>query len=232
MRIANFARLLTFASVVVIGSLSPLHAQQTVGQPPFTPWKDKPLLMQQLPKGAPVAIMEIEDLECPACAHAYPIVHAALTKYKIPLVRYDFIIPGHVWSRTAAITARYLEDKVSPTLAAQFRGDVFANQQSILTADDLQNFTRSWFQKHNQPMPFVMDPTGRFTAEIESDVNKANRLGLIHTPTLVVLTPHGWTEVTDVSQLYSVIDRALAESSTAAPVAKGGPKKPAGGLQN
>ena len=63
--------------------------------------------------------MEFEDLECPACAHAYPIVHAAVDKYKIPLMRHDFLIQGHQWSKDAAITARYLEDKVSPEMAAQ-----------------------------------------------------------------------------------------------------------------
>jgi protein-disulfide isomerase len=179
--------------------------------------------MAQRPADRPVAILEFEDLECPACAHAYPIVHAAVAKYNIPLIRYDFIIPGHIWSRDAAITARYLEDKVSPQLAAQFRGDVFADQISINSREDLQNFTRAWFQKHGQQMPFVMDPTGRFAAEIESDVNKANRLGLIHTPTIVVLTPKGWTEVTDVTQLYSVLDNAIAQN----PTPRNGLRKPA-----
>ena len=224
MRAANLPRLLTFASFLFLGSFTAAHAQATVGQPPFTPWKDKVLLMQQLPKGSPIAIMEIEDLECPACARAYPVVHAALNKYKIPLVRYDFIIPGHIWSRDAATTARYLEDKVSPAVAAQFRGDVFSAQLSINSREDLQNFTRTWFQKHNQQLPFAMDPTGRFNAEIESDVNKANRLGLIHTPTIVVLTTKGWTEVTDVTQLYSVLDAAEAQVP-AGPI-KGGPRKP------
>ncbi len=40
--------------------------------------------MVKPPAGARVAIYEFEDLECPACAHAYPIVHAAIDKYKIP----------------------------------------------------------------------------------------------------------------------------------------------------
>ena len=39
------------------------------------------------PAGRRFAIMEWEDLECPACAHAFPFVHMAVDHYKIPLVR-------------------------------------------------------------------------------------------------------------------------------------------------
>src|SRR5580700_5048404 len=98
------------ATVLALPSILP--AQATVGQPPFTPFKDTALL--KAPAGHPVAVMEFEDLECPACAHASPIVHQAISKYKIPYIRHDFLIQGHTWSRQAAIMARYLQDKVSP----------------------------------------------------------------------------------------------------------------------
>ena len=76
-------------------------------------------------------------------------------------------------------------------------------------------------------MPFVVDPSGRFAAEVQADCTMGDRLGLIHTPTIVVVvTTHGWTEVTDPSQLYTVLDRALASSSASAVTPRGGPKKP------
>jgi hypothetical protein len=198
------------------------HAQNAVGGQ-GDPFKDTSQL--KLPAGAHAAIYEYEDLECPACAHAAPIVAAAILRYKIPLLRHDFLIQGHVWSRDAAITARHLEDKVSADVGEQFRRDVFASQTSIFTKEDLQNFTRSWFQKHGQQMPFVVDPVGRFAAEVQADQTLGERLGVQHTPTIIVLAPHGWTQVVDVSQLYSVIDNALAQTP-AAPAAKAGPKKP------
>jgi protein-disulfide isomerase len=225
MRLKTSLRLASLAALLA----TPLaRAQATVGQPPFTPFRDPTLLKAQATAGHPVTIVEFEDMECPACAHAAPIVHTALDKYKIPFSRHDFVIHNG-WSREASIVARYLQDKVSPELGEQYRRDVFANQASIPTADDLHDFTRGWFQKHNQQMPFVVDPSGRFAAEVQADCTMAQRLGLIHTPTIVVLGPHGYTEVTDVSQLYSVIDHALAEAP--APVAKATPRKPAGGLQ-
>src|SRR5277367_4708723 len=60
--------------------------------------------MLRAPAGSRVAIFEFEDLECPACAHAFPIVHAAVEKYKIPLLRHDFPLGGaHIWSFDAAV---------------------------------------------------------------------------------------------------------------------------------
>ncbi len=166
----------------------------------------------KLPAGEKAEIYEFEDLECPACSHAFPIVHTAVEHYKIPLSRHDFPLPQHLWSRDAAITARYLQDKVSPATAEQFRRDVFANQNSIASKDDLNNFTRKWFPAHGQQMPFVMDPNGLFAAEVQADYRLGERIGLMHTPSIFVLSRAGWTQVTDVTQLYTAIDQALAQA--------------------
>lgn len=175
--------------------------------------------MVKPPAGAKVAIYEFEDLECPACAHAFPIVHAAVERYKIPLVRHDFPLQMHVWSFDAAVTARYLQDKVSPKVAEDFRRDVFASQTAIASKDDLQNYTRRWFQTHGQNMPFVMDPTGLFAQEVKSDYTLGERIGLTQTPTIFVVSNKGWTQIMDPNLLYQAIDAALAEAGTA-PAAK------------
>ena len=199
-------------------SVPAAHAQAIAGPANLADnFKDTSML--KLPPGSHAAIFEFEDLECPACGHAAPIVKAALDNYKIPFLRHDFIIPGHLWSRDAAITARYLQDKVSPELAEQYRRDVFASQISIASKDDLAQFTRKWFQQHGKQMPFVMDPSGVFNLEIEQDVNLANKLGLMRTPTIFVLAPKGWIQVTAIDQLYTAIDQALAQTP-AKPAAK------------
>jgi protein-disulfide isomerase len=161
------------------------------------------------PVGAKVAIIEFEDLECPLCARVSPMVQDAMCHYGIPRVHYDFIIPGHMWSRNAAIYARYLEDKVSKQTAEDFRRDVFASQRLIASPEDLQQFTRRWFQAHGQALPFVVDP--KCAAEVEADCALGRRVGIVHTPTLVVATAHHWIEVTEPDQLYAAIDRAEAE---------------------
>ncbi len=165
--------------------------------------------MLKLPAGEHAEIYEFEDLECPACAHAFPIVHTAIEKYHIPLVRHDFPLQMHIWSRDAAINARFLQDKVSPKLAEEYRGDVFANQQMIGSKDDLAAFTARWYKTHGNIQPPFSNAL--FAAEVESDYNLGERIGLGHTPTIFVLAPDGWTEVNDVTQLYTVLDRAMAE---------------------
>jgi protein-disulfide isomerase len=175
--------------------------------------------MVKPPAGAKVAIYEFEDLECPACARAFPIVHAAIERYKIPLVRHDFPLKMHIWSFDAAVTARYLQDKVSPKIAEDFRRDVFANQMSIASKDDLQAFTRRWFASHGQSIPFVMDPSGLFTQEVKSDYTLGERIGLTQTPTIFVVTNKGWTQIMDPTLLYQTIDAALAEPGGPAKVA-------------
>lgn len=172
--------------------------------------------MVKPPAGAKVAIYEFEDLECPACAHAAPIVHAAIDRYKIPLVRHDFPLKMHVWSFDAAVTARYLQDKVSPQKAEDFRRDVFASQTAIASKDDLANYTRRWFQQHGLNMPFVMDPSGLFSAEVNADYTLGERIGLTQTPTIFVVSSKGWTQIMDPNYLYQTIDAALAETGSAA----------------
>jgi len=221
MRIATKLRLASIAISIVL-ALPLAHAQAAAGGP-GDQFRDTSML--KLPAGQHAAILEFEDLECPACAHAFPIVHAALDRYKIPLIRHDFPLAQHIWSRDAAITARYLQDKVSPQLAEQYRLDVFASQASINSKEDLQNYTRSWFQKHGQQMPFMLGPNSLFAAEVQADETLGERLGVIHTPTIIVLGPRGWVQVVDVSQLYAVIDQTLAQSPVVTPHA--GPKKPA-----
>ncbi len=166
------------------------------------------------PAGAKVAIYEFEDLECPACARAYPLVHAAAARYKIPLERHDYPWFFHVWSMDAAITARYIQDKISPQLADEFRRDVFAAQQQIASKDDLGRFAAKWFQAHGQTMPFVMDAGGTCRLEVEADRALGDRVGVRSTPCIFVVTQNKWVAVpySGVGDLGKFIDAALAES--------------------
>ena len=211
--------LASFALAAALALPAFVHAQDAVPAGTGDRFKDTSIL--KLEPGQRAQLLVFEDLECPACARAFPIEHEAIDHYKIAYSRHDFPLSQHPWSRQAAITARYLQDKVSNDLAYQYRRDVFANQMSMSSPDDLQNFTRKWFAGHGQQMPFVIDPSGRFAAEVQADATLGERLGVQHTPTLIVIGPHGWTQVTDVTNLYSVIDNTLAQSAPAShPAAK------------
>lgn len=175
------------------------------------PFKNMALLKP--PAGAKVAIFEFEDMECPVCAVDAPIVRKAVADYKIPYVRRDFPLTEiHIWSFDAAVTARYIEDKISPPLAEQFRRDVFANQARINNKDDLARFTRTWFASHNQNLPFVMDASGNCRSEVKSDRALGDRLNIHATPCVFVITQNKWVHVEDMRQLYQTIDQAIAET--------------------
>jgi protein-disulfide isomerase len=169
--------------------------------------------MLRAPAGVPVAIYEFEDLECPACAHAFPIVHAAVEKYKIPLIRRDFPLGGaHIWSFDAAVIARYIQDKISPQAADEYRRAVFASQASIATKEDLNAFSMKYFQSHGRAMPMIIDPNGLFAAEVRADHTLGERINLHQTPSIFIVTQKGYTEVTEITQLYAMLDTAIAEN--------------------
>jgi protein-disulfide isomerase len=208
-------RRLVVAMILLVGAGLPAVAQSSVPANSGDKLKDASPLKP--PPGAKVAIYEFEDMECPRCAQVSPIVHAAVDHYKIPFIRHDFPLTEiHIWSFDAAVTARYLQDTISPKLADDYRRDIFANQNSIANREDLNNFTQRWFQSHNQKMPFVMDSSGRCTQEVKADRALGDRVGVRHTPCLFVVTQTGWTQVVDINQLYQTIDIALADTRSPA----------------
>ena len=182
------------------------------------PYRDTSML--RAPAGSPVAIYEFEDLECPACRNAAPIVHAAAEKYKIPLIRRDFPLKMHIWSFDAAVIARYMQDKISAQAADDYRKAVFANQPAIASKEDLNAFTQKYFQSHGRTMPFVIDPNGLFAAEVRADQTLGERVNLHQTPSIFIVTQKGYTEVTDVTQLYAMLDTVIAENPAPRAAAK------------
>jgi protein-disulfide isomerase len=203
-------------------SVAPLMAQRAVPVGTGDPFKDTSMLKP--PAGARVAVIEFEDLGCPACGHAYPIVHAAVAHYNIPLVRKDFPLAQHIWTFDAAVWARYLQDKVSPKTADDYRAAAFAAQMGISTKDDMLAFTRRLFESHGVQMPFVSDTTGQLAREVKADFDLGQRLGVQHTPTIIVCNQHEWVHVTDISLLYQTIEQVQAQAGPAAP-AKSATKK-------
>jgi len=165
------------------------------------------------PKGASVAIVIFEDLECPDCARAAPLVEEASRTYKIPVVRHDFPLQMHPWAYDAAVLARYFDTK-SKALGNEFRDTVFKHQLEI-TKDTLRSFAEKFAAAHKIDLPFVVDPDGKLAAKIEADRTAGTELGLQHTPTLYVVsnkrTGTPFVEVVDRTQLFQLIDSMKKE---------------------
>jgi len=188
----------------------PMLAQRAAPPNSGNAFKDTSMLKPAA--GEKIAIIEWQDLMCPSCAHAFPIVHGAVAHYGIPLHEKDFLIPAHLsfGNKEAAVWARYLQDKVSPAVADQYRGFIFSSQSGISSKSDMESFTRRFFQSHGLQMPFVPDPTGELAKEVMADKALGDKLGLQETPTIIVCTQHEWVQVTDPSMLYQTIDQLLS----------------------
>lgn len=171
------------------------------------------------PAGARVAIIEFEDMECPDCARANPLLRDAAANYKIPWVRHDFPLPFHAWSMQAAINARWFDTK-SKKIGDDYRDAVFANQPSITDLNVLRQFTEKFAADQKIALPFAMDPQGKLAAEVKADYALGQRIGIEHTPTIWVVTANSkgapFVEVVDRSKLYQLIDQALEDTKGAA----------------
>ena len=178
------------------------------------------------PKGAKVAIVVFEDLECPDCARAAPLVQDAARTYKIPVVRYDFPLAQHLWSFDAAVVARYFSSK-SPALGVEYREYIFEHQQQITGANSLDETgqkqrlratSEKFAQEHKVPLPFVVDPQSKFANAVRADRDLGTRIGIQHTPTLYVVnnsrTGRPFIEVVDRSQLFQLIDQMKSEAGS------------------
>jgi protein-disulfide isomerase len=214
------------SAAFLVTATASAHAQ--FGAPPPGTQVHDPAALRP-PAGARVAIVEFEDMECPDCARANPLLKEAAAKYHIPWARHDFPLPMHNWSMQAAINARWFDMK-SKTLGDEYRDQVFANQTSITGLDVLAQFTQKFAQGHNIALPFAIDPQGKLISEVKADYALGQRIGIEHTPTIWVVTANSkgapFVEVVDRSKLYQLIDQAIADTASAPKPA--GAKKPTG----
>ncbi len=203
-------------AALMVAATSSAHAQ-FAPPPPGTQVHDPAALKP--PAGARVAIVEFEDMECPDCAHANPLLREAAEKYNIPWVRHDFPLPFHNWSTQAAINARWFDTK-SKKLGDEYRDAVFASQPSIIDLNGLRSFTEKFAAEHKLALPFAIDPMGKLQAEVKADYALGQRIGIEHTPTIWVTTSNSkgapFVEVVDRSKLFQLIDQALEDTRGAA----------------
>jgi protein-disulfide isomerase len=165
------------------------------------------------PKGAQMAIVVFEDLQCPMCRRTAPLVEQASKTYKIPVIRHDFPLPMHNWSYQAAVMARFF-DTHSKQLGNEFRDYIFENQLDI-TPQDLRGYAEKFATAHKVDLPFIIDPSGKLAAEVNADRDLGKAIKLDHTPTVYIVSSRNsskpYVEVKDNNQLYSTIDAMMKE---------------------
>jgi protein-disulfide isomerase len=180
------------------------------------------------PPGARVAIVMFEDLECPECARAYPLVWEAASTHKIPVVLHDFPLPRHNWSFEAAVWARYF-DSASVALGNEFRKFIYANQVQI-NKDNLQRWVQKFGDENKTPLPLVKDPDGKLAEKVRADYALGQRIGVEHTPTIWVVSNGGVSqplveEVKDRDQLNQMVEGMLKTAQPAQPAKSASPRR-------
>jgi len=195
------------AAIVLLGSMAAWGADTSMLRPP---------------KGAKVAIIVFEDLECPDCARAAPLLHDAAKQYNIPLVQRDFPLPMHPWSFDAAVNARFFDTK-SAKLGDEYRSYIFQNQLQI-NKQNLRDMTERFADQQKVALPFVIDPNGDLAAKVKADYQLGQRIPLDHTPTIYIVsdTVRGqpFIEVVDRTKLYELIEQVIKETGSSPAVKK------------
>jgi len=199
----------SFAAVLLAASMVSAQAPA-----PFTNVKDSSSLKP--PAGYRVAVVEWEDLECPDCARAFPLVKEVTDRLHVPWVQHDFPLKFHIWSFDAAVDARYFDAVKGKDVGNEFRGEVFAAQMYLHSKDDLKTFAQKFAGQHNVQWPFVVDPQGKLTDEVKADYALGEKVGLDHTPTIFIVTDgrnsaQQFQEVTDRSKMDAMLQAAIQQ---------------------
>lgn len=171
------------------------------------------------PPGAKVAVIVFEDMECPDCARAYPLVWDVANAHHVPVVLHDFPLSKHPWSFDAAIYARFFDTK-SQKLGNDFRGYIYKNQPQI-TLENLRQWAQKFADENKVPLPFAIDPQGELKAKVQADYALGQRIGLEHTPTIFVVGNGGpatpFVEVVDRNQLTQIVEDMQQKAGANAP---------------
>jgi len=176
-------------------------------------------------KGSPVTIHVFEDLECPSCAHAYPIIWDVAKSHHVPVVLHDFPLRMHPWAKPAAVWGRYFDvvDPKRPTLGNDFRRYIYANQPQI-DANNLLQYVQKFADDNKVAVPFAPDSQGKLQQKIDADVALGTQAHLEHTPTIFVVTGGGaapaYQEISDLDKLTQIVEDAQKKATPESTPAK------------
>jgi protein-disulfide isomerase len=142
------------------------------------------------PPGVKVAVVVFEDLECPTCARAFPIIWDVAKAHNIPVLLHDFPLTNiHPWAFRASLYARFF-DTHSQKLGDDFRGYIYRNQYQIFPGN-LDDFARKYADDNKAALPFAIDPQGKLKEKVNADYELGLRLGVGGTPAIYIVGNSG-----------------------------------------
>jgi protein-disulfide isomerase len=167
-----------------------------------------------LPTGADVAIVVFEDLQCPDCAKAHPLILEAAKATGAPLAIRDFPLARHAWSFPAAILARHFSFE-SREAGLDFRSFVFLNQ-ALIRPENLRQAAEQFAKDRGVSLPENVDPNGRLQELVQADQTLGRLIGVEYVPLILVIAPGDrgsrFVEVKDPAELQAAVTKLRTES--------------------
>jgi protein-disulfide isomerase len=183
------------------------------------------------PRGAAVAIVMFEDLQCADCSKVFLAVWEAASAHRVPVALHDFPLPMHNWAFDAAVWARYF-DKTSADMGNDFRKFIYANQNQI-TRDNLPQWAQK-FAAENKTVALSdkdlsdKDPEGKLADLVKADYLLGQRIGVEHTPTIWVVSNSGVSQpLVEEVKVREKLDQMIDMVTKAQPVAAAKVNSPA-----
>ena len=167
------------------------------------------------PAGARVAVIVFEDLECPYCAYAYPLVWQAAKSLNVPVELHDFPLTKHPWAFQAAVYARFF-DTSSRQTGNDFRGFIYQNQEQV-TPGNLHQYAEKFANDHHVALPSALDPQGKLKEAIEADLGLGRKCNLNQTPTIFVVGAGASPSFLEVNNLGKLSDTIQEMQKLAGP---------------
>ena len=161
--------------------------------------------------GSPVRVVIYEDLACSDCANFRQMMdRQILPKYNdsVEFVHRDFPLAKHVWSRNAAIAARFFAEK-DPALGLEYRRFSLANISRTKPEtfnDRLAEFASAHGVKPDDAIAALQDT--RLAALVEKDYQEGVARGVAKTPTVFV-NGDPFIETFTFEEISKSIDEAL-----------------------
>ncbi len=169
--------------------------------------------------GAPVAIVEFSDFECPYCKQEAKLLHDnLLSTYPTQVKLYfkEFPLEAvHPWAKRAAMAARCVHRQGVDAFWA-YHDWIFEHQDQI-TADNLRDQAMDWAKGQNQidAVKLGQCMENKLTeAEVDKTVAQARDLGINSTPTLFVNGRRIESSI-DWTSLKIIIDYEIEYQKTA-----------------
>ncbi|MCB0221935.1 MAG: thioredoxin domain-containing protein [Chrysiogenetes bacterium] len=166
-------------------------------------------------QGAPLVVVEISDLQCPACAQAHPVVERLTAEYggRVEFRYYGIAGPSHAWARPAYAAARCIGEQ-DTTLFWKAGAHFYEHAREIEVASIDEEARKLAAELGADPEAFERCYTGpRYLNEVDMNLKSAVAAGVRATPSFLV-GDQLIAGLRSFDELSGLIDQALEEPNS------------------